>query len=862
MRGIGLLHLTRLRQQPVRAMLTMVVIAAGITLLAAVTISQASLARSLDGFHEQRAGPASLEIRGGSQPGGVDQSALAPVATADGVGAAVPLVKAVTVAVDSAGDETLIVALGVDCRVEVVLGPIGCAGLGLAEEAGAPDEGVGAARVDPIGAENPVPTPVLSPSLREHLGGDGAIRSDRGRIPIRDAPTVNRLDDLNQGNVALFPLPASQDLFSRQGAYDSILVVPAIGVDTAQLQARLEAETVGEHLRVQLTGESGRDDTPQELMLVLIGLLALGLGGALAHSALTLSLEERRRDLCIAGALGGSRRLLLSGTMVEAGVLGLAGGAVGLAGGLAMTRPLSSSLAAYNARTTGVAHVEVSLSSATVAMAIGLGLGVALIAAMRPAWRASRADLSIELRSSEVGDVEAPPRYARGVTFGFVGLAGLTAVWLGQRDGALEPWQPPLVLAGVAITLFFLLGVTVHAAAPLLRVITSRLGILSRGLARLAADNLAGQPRRTGIVTLVIAAAVAMGVILGSVQRAIPDAVSTELGNLEGDTIRVTTLPTLNFGVLATRLDPESRERLAEIPGVAELINHYGVVLEHPMLGSGAVGVTTREPEFLSRHPVLKGDPVEETLQRGDVLIGPAVARDLGLRPGDTFEVPGRYGTATLRVGAVWANGERAGRSLALGYDQFEEIWGRRSPRHVHVVPDAETSPAALADRIRSELSTLDPDVQALTPDAVARDVTAEVQANLTPFWALQHGLIGVAALATTLTLLLIGVQRRREYGMLAAVGLAPARLGGMLLVEAGLVGLLGMLLGTLVGLAGTIAFGLAAPVVTGWGIPFQVDPTAPVIYGLLTTACVVIGSVLPAWRAARLDPSASLRFE
>jgi ABC-type antimicrobial peptide transport system permease subunit len=141
--------------------------------------------------------------------------------------------------------------------------------------------------------------------------------------------------------------------------------------------------------------------------------------------------------------------------------------------------------------------------------------------------------------------------------------------------------------------------------------------------------------------------------------------------------------------------------------------------------------------------------------------------------------------------------------------------------------------------------------------------VTAEVQANLTPFWALRRGLIGVAALATTLTLLLVGVQRRAEYGMLAAIGLAPARLGRMLLVDAGLIGLVGTLLGTLlVGLAGTIVFGLAAPVVTGWGIPFQLDLTAAVVYGLLTTVCIVIGSGLPAWRAARLDPSASLRFE
>jgi putative ABC transport system permease protein len=863
MRGVHLLHLTRLRQQPVRAMLTVIVVAAGVTLLAAVAISQASIGRALDGFHQHRAGPAKLEIRGPSQPGGLHETTLPQVVGIDGVAAAVPLVKAVTVAVDEAGDETLIIAMGVDCRIEALLGRIGCADLGLAEGGNLQESGAGSGRVDRAGqAGDPMVTPVLSTSLHDALGGEGVIRSDRGRVPIADAAALERLDDLNQGDVALFPLSTAQALFSRERAYDSILVIPAPGVDTTELQTRLQSDALGEHIQVLSSGESRRRDNPQELVLVLIGLLAVGLGAGLAHSALSLSLEERRRELCVAGALGAPRRALLMGTMVEAGVLGLAGGLLGLAGGIALTRPLSASLTSYAARVTGVTHVDITVPGTAVATAVGLGLAVALFAAVRPAWRAARADLSAELRASEVGDVEAPHRYRWAVAFAVAGLAGMATAWLGQRDGALQPWQPPLALAGVAATIFFLLGTTVHTAAPLLGAITTRLRMVSRGLGRLAADNLVAQPRRTGILTLVVATAVAVGVILGSVQRSIPHAVSAELGNVEQETVRVTTLPTLNFDALATRLDPASRARLGEISGVAGVIEHYGVVLEHPALGSGEVGVTTRHPEFLARHPVVAGDPVDATIQRGEALIGPALARDLGLRPGDTFEVPGRHGMVPLRVGTVWADGEFAGRSLALGYDRFEEIWGPHAPRHLHVIPDAETSPATLATRIWSELSTVDPDLRALAPDAVVRDVTAEVQVNLTPFWALQRGLIGVAVLATTLTLLLVGVQRRREYSMLAAIGLAPARLGRMLLVEAGLIGLVGTLLGTLVGLAGTIVFGFAAPLVTGWGIPFQLDATAPVLYGLLTTVCIVIGSGLPAWRAARLDPSSSLRFE
>ena len=99
--------------------------------------------------------------------------------------------------------------------------------------------------------------------------------------------------------------------------------------------------------------------------------------------------------------------------------------------------------------------------------------------------------------------------------------------------------------------------------------------------------------------------------------------------------------------------------------------------------------------------------------------------------------------------------------------------------------------------------------------------------------------------------------ERRREIGVLKAVGAADSDVRRIFLVEAGMVGFLGGIAGTLVG---WIAARLLADVVNGYlrsqklqavqvGLPWQV--LVAVVGG--ATALALIAGTLPAMRAARL---------
>jgi putative ABC transport system permease protein len=241
-------------------------------------------------------------------------------------------------------------------------------------------------------------------------------------------------------------------------------------------------------------------------------------------------------------------------------------------------------------------------------------------------------------------------------------------------------------------------------------------------------------------------------------------------------------------------------------------------------------------------------------------MIGTALARAHHLGLGSTLRLPGRDGMVDLRIGGVWGDPNGLGKGVTMSRTAMERIWGQQPVDELWLDPQPGVSADALAATARA--AGLDPAVRALPPPQLADDIAADVKSFTTPFWALQRALLLVAIIATLSTMLLVGLQRRREQGLLAALGMCPGDLGRMTLIEAGLVGLAGSVLGAIASIGAYLALAFVAPILTGLQPPMRFDPVAPLGYGLLATAGVVLGAAWPAWRTARLEVVAALQYE
>ena len=139
----------------------------------------------------------------------------------------------------------------------------------------------------------------------------------------------------------------------------------------------------------------------------------------------------------------------------------------------------------------------------------------------------------------------------------------------------------------------------------------------------------------------------------------------------------------------------------------------------------------------------------------------------------------------------------------------------------------------------------MDPDVTVRTGTQAANALADEIAVQAAPFWTLQRMLLFVALVGTLSTLLLVGVQRRRELGVLGAVGFSPLALGRMTLSEALAAGLAGAVLGAIGSLAGFEMLRNAAAVSVGVRPPFSFAPMSAVSAIALAAAIVAIGAAL-----------------
>ena len=843
-RAARLLNLRRIRRQPFRVLLAILAVAAGISLAMAIFVVSASMSASFAKFGRSLAGPAPLRIVGATSRGGLDERVLTTVDKTPGVAAAVPVVQAVTFGHSSptSTKDIGVLALGVDCRIEAFVGSFGCDPQALA-------------------SVSDTAPPLIGPSLARRLGPQGEIDSDHGTISLQGAPVQARLDSIGGGRIAVFALPVAQRRFARPGGLDVIYVKPAPGVDVGTLRTRL-ARAVG-----PWNGVLRSTDAPPAAGLALgtflpifgmLSIFAIAIAAVLVYDTVSLSVEERRRDLAIVGALGGRSRTIVGGTMVETGLLGLVGGVLGGAGAIVLARPITASMSTFTTRFIGV-PVTVHVSAMPFVFGAILGALIGAAAAWLPARRATRMDVAAELSNRQMRDETAPPlRVRRAIVFTVLSGSSLFVCWLAQRNGALSKWQLPAGQLGVAAASTLLITAS-GAWAPVLLRAVGRSMRRPAAATRLGLANLVRDPGRTATMVAAVAAPVATAFIIVSFVSSIHDGVTRGFTKGFIGEVRVAQVDPNNSINVESKLSPEVLTRLRTFPGVAQVHRTAYVLTGHE--AKKLVGVKAIEnPRPSQLLPMLNGHGDLGRLARGEVVVGPGIARRLDLRGGSTLLLDTPSGSAPVHVQGVWQDGDTNGQSVTMSLPLLESLYGPQPSQEVYIDPVPGVSAASLAANLRT--AGIAPRLQVQTAPELAAKISKEINGQFASFWALQRGLLLVAFVAVLSTLLLVAVQRRRELALLSAVGMAPAELGRMVVSEGVAIGVVGTALVVVFGTGMYFALHEMIPIIVGFKDPFRLALPAIPLWGVIATIVVVAGAALPAWRSAHVEVVENLQYE
>src|SRR4029078_10805508 len=116
----------------------------------------------------------------------------------------------------------------------------------------------------------------------------------------------------------------------------------------------------------------------------------------------------------------------------------------------------------------------------------------------------------------------------------------------------------------------------------------------------------------------------------------------------------------------------------------------------------------------------------------------------------------------------------------------------------------------------------------------------------------MQWVVVGATALAVLTTLRISVVERRRELGILRAIGTSRRRMRRMIAVEALAIGTVGGLVGLLFGLSGHHVAVLGFTRLVGYAVRYQLLIPPLLVAAVPALVIAVLASLVPAWRAAR----------
>jgi putative ABC transport system permease protein len=852
------LTLRSMRARPMRVLLSIFGIVLGVAGLLAISITNQAALDSITRLFEDTSGKIDLSITASGNQQGFREQALRTATTVNGIRIAVPLLKAQTLLADkvppgqlglsffgtSAGGLAL---QGIDPQVEPLAREYTItAGRFLSSQTDAYE----IVLVESFADENDLEVG----DRIEILTPNGVERLELVGLMAREGPGLN-----NNGSFGVVPLRPAQQMFNRIGELDQIDLIAADPSREAVAQLRDTTQTrLGSAYSVIYPASQGQRQT-QMLANYQIGLnmmsgIALFVGAFLIYNTFAMTVVERTREFGMLRTIGMTRAQITVQMFSEALFLGVSGSLLGIASGILLSRGLGRLMSTL--LDTDLAGMSIPLDA--VVLSFSLGMIVTLMAAALPALQAGRISPMAALRirgASQEGWV-----IREGWKPGLVLLLGAAALLIWNPFGS----DPRFTLGSMTVFALFtgatlVIPATVNSwervSRPFMKFLYGPSGVLgSRNI------------RRSRVRTTLTVAALMVGVSMIIIVQSMTGSFSADLTNwisayIGGDIYVSSSIP----------LRADIARRIESVEGVAAVapIRYIPVewrlpddTLETINLMAVEPSVYARVTRFAFSDSQVDAQAALRTLADGGaVFVSSVLSEKHGLKTGDTVYIKTRQGLLPFKVAAVVIDFYNQGLVMNITWSDLRRYFRVNDASTFLVRVNGGEVPSTVVERIDNLYGDRYRLIMESNESLRARIFSLIDQAFLM-FDLLAVIAVVVASLGVINTLTMNVIERTREIGMLRATGMTRGQVIRMVLAEAGLMGLVGGLLGLGYGilLARIFLFGMTA--MSGYRLDFIV-PSNGIVTGIMVALVVSqIAAFFPALRAARTRILEAIQYE
>jgi putative ABC transport system permease protein len=676
------------------------------------------------------------------------------------------------------------------------------------------------------------------------------------RFQIAGTVQIGGVSSLGGATISVFTLPEAQQLFNKQGKYDTISVAAQHGYSPQDVVNQIrpllgpsaQVKTGQQQAQQATKDTSGFLNIFQDFLLAFGG-IALFVGSFVIANTLSITIAQRTRELATLRTLGATRRQVLRSVLVEAFVIGTLASIVGLFLGLLLAKGLNSLLVSFGIN---LPQTSTVFKTRTIIVALAVGIIITMIAALRPALRATRV---APIAAAREGALLPPSRWAKyGTQASYGTILGAVALMLiGLLVSSLSTGLRLLAVGVGAVALF--IGVSMLApklVPPLVKVLGWPATKIGGSAGKLAEGNSARNPARTastasalmiGLALVTLVAVLAAGLRTGfknSVDKAFIADYAITASN--------------NFSPIGLA----SERAVTNVPGVNTVVGIRAG--DGKAFGSNinVTGVPPNASQAIHVDWTRGNSQIPAQLGSDGAFVDKDYAKAQHLQVGSSLSVETPTGhSLQLRLIGI-TNPPKGGSpygDVSISQARFDSAYQNPQNLYSFVNIQGGVTPAN-TNRLNAALAGF-PDAKLQTRSQFINNQLSGLSTLLNLLYVLLSLSIVVSLFGIVNTLVLTVFERTRELGMLRAVGMSRRQVRRMIRHESVITALLGAAFG--------IPLGILLALLVGAAIDFG-SFTVPVgtliVFVIAAVIAGLIAAIWPARRAGKLNVLQALSYE
>ena len=571
-------------------------------------------------------------------------------------------------------------------------------------------------------------------------------------------------------------------------------------------------------------------------MALMGAVVALVVGAFLIYTTMTMAITQRRPVISILRAIGGRRTTIVRDMLAEAAILGVIGGAIGSGIGILLGRIAIGRLPPV--LTQGLeARVEYWLPTYAIPAALATTVLTSVVASAMAARQVYKVSPIEALAPVGVSAADRVPRWLRIATgVGAVGVFAVSILIVLGRTGtiAIEAMSA-LFCAEIALG-FALAGPIVKATATTARVFGS--------VGALAAATIERSPRRVWATVMTVLIAVVTTVVITGTNADMIRSARGIFASVADVDVWVSADSPDRYPTNA--LPQDLSKRVDTVPGVADItegayafadLGGTRVMLDG--FSPGTADALYRAVDERTRNDVLAGRGVVLTRNLG---------KTLDVRVGDQLRLQTPHGPHQVTVLALVPYFSTVIGTIGMDLGQMRAWFDRPAATTLQIAAAPGVDPKRLLQDVRRVVPA---PIFVYDGGTALAGLEAPLRQSMFIANAVWIIVVLVATVALLNTLTLSVLERRREIGVLRAMGSSRRHTLQMVLAEAVGIGVVGGVLGLLFGLTDQWLYSLVSADIMNFDVDFRPSPMALVFtVGAITIS--LLGSLPPARRAAR----------